>query len=122
MTETTATEFASRIARKGADAQSELDGARAALGKAVANVANNAKDLTRYLLAISEAEGKCAMWTRLGALADRKGDALTKELLLEITLDALTPGADDTWSGRGNDVARARFDGMRSVASDVNFL
>lgn len=34
----------------------------------------------------------------------------------EALIDLLTSGADDRWSGRKNDVKRARFDGIREAA------
>ena len=34
----------------------------------------------------------------------------------------LTAGADDAWGGRGNDVKRARFDGVRSACADMEWL
>lgn len=42
--------------------------------------------------------------------------------LRDLVMQKLTSGADDTWSGRSNDLSRARFDGVREAAREVSFF
>ena len=47
-------------------------------------------------------------------------DEITRAVLVEL-YRSLTAGADDAWSGRGNDVRRARQDGFREFASSIDW-
>lgn len=77
----------------------------------------SAKALGKIVTDIAEAEGRHATVTQVWHLIDRC-DLTPADAVAEVTRQALTTGADDTWSGRGNDVARARFDGVLSVLAD----
>ena len=47
---------------------------------------------------------------------------IEKSYLSEVALELLSKGADDGWSGRTNDVRRARFDGIRTACASVRWL
>lgn len=81
----------------------------------------SAKDINDAVLLLAAAEGEARVWARLDMVAVNTGD-MNKELATRLTFTLLTEGADDRWSGRGNDVARATFDGVRSAASDVEYI
>lgn len=61
-------------------------------------------------------------WGMLGckiiAFAEREGEDAEQLIRKEIT-DALVSGADDTWSGRGNDLQRIRHDALREIARKI---
>lgn len=42
-----------------------------------------------------------------------------KSEMVEFLMGSMTFGGDDEWSGRGNDVRRAKFDGQREAVSDL---
>lgn len=70
-------------------------------------------DLT--LSAIRE-EAELDLWIRVGMIAER--EPCTHAEALQVAIDSelqaiLSQGADDTWSGRGNDARRAQFDARR---------
>ena len=50
--------------------------------------------------------------------AEQEGENGEELLRKEIT-DALVNGADDTWSGRGNDLQRVRYDALRQIAREI---
>lgn len=81
--------------------------------EATAGVAEAAQDASRrYAQALLDAEavGRDGVLARVATIrAHGKSDADVLFWLLE----ELARGADDTWSGRGNDFARAVFDGKR---------
>lgn len=59
---------------------------------------------------MAELEGRMVVAARLVNIAERDlGDVYAVRALTEM----LTMGPRDTWSGRGNDVARAHHDGIR---------
>jgi hypothetical protein len=71
------------------------------------------------------AEAQVAEWFWLEVLAGvlNQNEPMTLEEALahvraEWLQSILTRGADDTWSGRGNDMRRAMFDAKRKLASD----
>lgn len=64
--------------------------------------------------AIAE-EAELSLWLRVGLGAERNGYAMAMAIVCEALLEELlTNGADDTWSGRGNDVRRIRHDARRA--------
>lgn len=80
--------------------------------------------LNAYVLRRAEAWGVAHMFTRVEQAekwatehgADAKGVATAA--LAEV-LDVLLEGPDDTWSGRGNDVRRAQYDGVRQAGKEI---
>lgn len=89
-----------------------LTGRRYAL--AVAAVTGSGyEELQRLLESVAEAEARAdtvAYAVRLLSLPK-----LTNETVAVRLLHDLTTGADDRWSGRGNDIKRAYFDAKRDV-------
>ena len=71
------------------------------------------------VLALATAEGAASYWAKMLFVADivtsRDGDVTAA--LQDSTLRLLTNGANDDWSGRGNDAKRAYFDGLRAAAA-----
>ena len=65
------------------------------------------------------AQASCAVAVTLGALevAERVAKLEQDSSVTRYLVGLLTRGADDTWSGRGNDVARAHYDGVREEAA-----
>lgn len=77
------------------------------------------------LLSLADAEGARDVWSKLATVATyhcKSGVEITEAQVMQVVMDLLTRGADDTWSGRGNDVKRAYFDGVRSAATRVGYL
>lgn len=75
---------------------------------------NDAMDLARQILSLAEAEGVHEIFQGVDAMRKR---GLSNADVRERLVDALTRGADDSWSGRTNDARRARFDGIREAIS-----
>ena len=71
------------------------------------------------VLTLATAEGAASYWAKMLYVAkivtDREGDVTAA--LQDSTLRLLTGGANDDWSGRGNDAKRAYFDGVRAAAA-----
>lgn len=94
----------------------------------IVQAATNGEDLSdlgTFVTRLAEQEGARDLWARLAQAAkytSTQGQEYTAEMALATAFDLLSSGADDSWSGRGNDVARARFDGMRSAAQDARYL
>jgi hypothetical protein len=91
----------------------------------MASVESSATSWSEFANDLAEAEGRATVWVRLQRIVDylnRNDMPLTKEALTEACYDMLTTGPDDGWSGRGNDMKRARFDGIRDEAKKVAWL
>ena len=73
-------------------------------------------DLARTVNEIAALEG-----AHLVRATDERSmvNGLETDERLEVLTDLLLRGADDTWSGRTNDVNRAHFDGIRETASVI---
>lgn len=77
---------------------------------------------------IAAASGEVAFWLgyarlfgeveRVSALMDEHGvsGAAKQFNLMQLVAEQLSRGADDGWSGRGNDLKRREFDGKREAA------
>lgn len=84
---------------------------KAALVRAVEN-----EDIKQIASAtVAFAERKSEYWTWLG-IDHWILNGLTIEQCKEQLIKKLLRGADDSWSGRTNDVLRAEFDGFRRAA------
>lgn len=73
---------------------------------------------------LAQAEGALSFWARMENVAsnfEARGEELTQIVATNMAMDILTRGADDTWSGRGNDINRARFDGIRQAAAKLEY-
>lgn len=85
----------------------------------------DAKRISVAVMELAEAEGTRDMYSRLKSAASyhhRTDGEFTEAHAMKAVATTLAHGAEDTWSGRGNDTARARFDGMRAAAGNVEFL
>lgn len=111
-----------RIARKAATAASYLDAVKSGAITLAANPSTSSKQWGEFAVKVAVAEGNASAWARLAAIASKNGNELTQADANEVALSLLSNGADDSWSGRGNDVARARFDGVRSACTDMQWL
>lgn len=109
-----------RVNHKLEQARSAVEAIRSGIADDIAEGTPSADDLARRVNALAEAEGELAVWARLGHAADQ-GD-FGAAMIREVTADMLLAGADDGWSGRTNDVKRARFDGVRSAVSNARWL
>lgn len=93
----------------------------------LAQARSRSEDIAKSALYVCEVEGAAAARIAyrnalLGAAAHR-GMATThpevRQIAEQAVADLVFAGADDTWSGRGNDAARARFDGIRNEARRI---
>lgn len=87
-----------------------------------ATAGKSAANLNNVIHAIAKAEGEERIWARLSQAATYHGEEFTPEIANRETLEILAQGADDEWSGRGNDLQRSRFDGVRKAAAEVEYL
>lgn len=83
-------------------------------------------ELSNRTNALASAKGAAEAWTIVQMLLERCADIDTDLMLDDV--DAviknhltrkLLRGADDTWSGRGNDAKRSEFDGFREAAERI---
>lgn len=95
-----------------------VEAARAKVAK-LATEGYRAEELGRAVAFLAECEGalKAITLVQRGlAYADRTGETVD---LKDELLDVLVVGADDSWSGRGNDLKRSEFDGYRAQARQL---
>lgn len=77
---------------------------------------NRAEDLAKVLNDLAKEEGRMLVRHALrNALAEKASVNQIRQHLLSFTLN----GADDTWSGRANDVRRAHFDGVLAEVREI---
>jgi hypothetical protein len=85
----------------------------------------NSEDWAKYANDLASSEGEAHAWARVQTTANyfaREGLELTPAAILETVAELLSVGADDGWSGRINDVRRARFDGIRKATTSIRYL
>lgn len=114
-----------QIARNTQKALAFLTSAKNGAGALIEDPDTTAKDWGKFALTVAEAEGSYVAWARLSAMVEYKvanSTAVTEADVIATAFDLLSDGADDEWSGRENDVKRARFDGVRSACSNMKFL
>lgn len=90
-----------------------LQAERAQHAAAVASAATSgagAAELDDRVRALASIEGQLAVASRLARAIEAD---LDREEQVAVLFQLLQDGADDSWSGRGNDLRRARFDGVR---------
>ena len=80
--------------------------------------------LADHANALAVSEGAASAYTRLAKVAEYgvKVDATFADVIVELTNEVVmqaTAGADDGWSGRGNDARRANFDGARRACENA---
>lgn len=119
------TETLDRFARKATEATRDRNMLLASAATIAADPAADAARWAEFANKLAEAEGKAQA---LGGLHHaltvraRKGEEITAELVKSLAFNQLAMGADDSWSGRGNDNQRARFDGVRAALRDAEFI
>lgn len=111
-----------RITRKTEQASLEVTNTRTFAATLAADPSTTAEQWGMFANRLAEAEGKAEAWARLAYIVDNRGGSIDKAGVKEIAFSLLVNGADDSWSGRGNDVKRARFDGIRAASSDMQWL
>lgn len=98
----------------------ELDAPVEQARRAVAEAVNNsyfADQIGEHLIRLAEAEGQRDTAYRFVRVL-RNG--FTRERAAMHVMDDITQrGADDTWSGRNNEVKRAHYDGRREMAHEL---
>lgn len=112
------------IVRKSEQALAAVAAARTSLAKAASTDAT-VQSLNSDLLSLAEAEGAAHVWTRLAKIAawhDREGLEFGAVRITDECAAMMESGADDHWSGRGNDLRRARFDGIRAACQQARWL
>jgi hypothetical protein len=97
------------------DCDGEVKAARAALTAASEDGAQ-ATRLANQLNDLAVREGRLGVVVQVVAM-DAQGCA--PDTIRKWLTRTLLAGSDDTWSGRTNDVRRARFDGVREAASEI---
>ena len=106
------------IIRRRDTAEVSLSEARTALACDAAS--SDSKSLARRLNTLAELEGRLFVFRTVTYLNDNDRADEIQSWLMEQAIR----GADDNWSGRSNDVARARHDGVlraiREAAQDIN--
>jgi hypothetical protein len=101
-----------------------IAGCRAVVAERV-TAGHNADSIGKALQSLAEAEGTFDFWSRLSDRVENfasNGKEFTKTDAMKYAMDVLARGADDTWSGRGNDVNRSRFDGVRNAAQNLEYI
>ena len=106
------------IIRRRDTAEVSLSEARTALACDAAS--SDSKSLARRLNTLAELEGRLFIFRTVTYLNDNDRASEIQNWLMEQAIR----GADDNWSGRTNDVARARHDGVlraiREASQDIN--
>ena len=125
MEPTTAADTTYRLTRRAQHATAAVLAAREAILTAVTE-ALPFEQINRAVLSLAYAEGAEAYWALMlhnaEYVTDHDGnDENVTASLQRSTLKLLATGANDTWSGRGNDAQRARFDGLRDAAASLTF-
>lgn len=96
-------------------------------GRSLAEAAasgTESRSLMSLVEGIANAEGQestYALFVTAAEYAESQGEDV-REAVRDAALRLLEAGADDEWSGRGNDARRARFDGVREAVRDVRFI
>jgi len=120
---TTVTEhFKSQVGLEAGNAAANVDYARKSLAKKAADVQMiDTHQLGIALGALAQAEGALVVWAVAARIMAEKDltDQQKREAIYGSLVDFLGAGADDTWSGRNNDLRRAHFDGVREAARRV---
>lgn len=87
----------------------------------------SAQALTDRVLAIARMEGKLRVWSQYETVSQcaqvdyPDNPELVKYACMKSLVRTLIGGADDTWSGRGNDTRRACYDGKLEAAEEIYY-
>lgn len=113
------------IARKAQQATDTLSQTKGRAATLAADPNADSQAWAQFANVVAELEGTARAWSRLQLMAEymtKKGLAISEEDVVGCAFELLSGGADDEWSGRGNDVKRARFDGIRKAANDMKWI
>ncbi|WP_396902655.1 hypothetical protein [Mycolicibacterium sp.] len=105
--------------RKAAQALEAVDRAKADMVKA-AQGGGNIRELNHAAQQVAFWEGYADLLAEVEALdgAVNGVEGIQKQfVLMQHVAEVLARGADDEWSGRANEIRRARFDGVRAAAN-----
>lgn len=122
MTENLGAGQVARIARKTEQATVFLAAVKSGAAALAADPNVTAANWGDFSLKVAEAEGASAAWNLLQRMVDHKNGEICQGGVNGVAMDLLVNGADDSWSGRSNDLKRARFDGVRAACSDMKWL
>ena len=103
-----------RLTRYRDTAAENLNDTRTKLARDAAK--SNSHDLAYVLARLAEHEGHLFVLTEIIRLID----AAKTEQVNEWLIMHATRGAEDSWSGRTNDAARSRFDGILAAIRKVS--
>lgn len=97
-----------------ADQERYLDQLKAKLAEDLTNpsAVMNGEDIAKRAAAIAHCEGRIEV---LYAISDAEQRNMDESVMREILMKQALRDPSDTWSGRGNDVARSKADGRRSM-------
>ena len=111
------------VARKARQAAAAYTSVAAEATK-LALIATPAKAWAEYAMRLAEAEGVTYAWAHLDVAVTYavEHSVISRALIVDVALHLLAAGADDEWSGRVNDVQRARFDGIREACAAMQWL
>ena len=96
-----------------------IQAARKALAEAAAGDEVDGCRLAGYVNDVASAEGAANARYRYRAVMRQDGGTHEKAMAHVVAL--MFNGADDTWSGRGNDAKRAKFDGYCEAANRMQW-
>lgn len=119
MTTTPADPIASQVISKAKATEAMVAKARDTLMSGAET--ETAVKLTHALNELARSEGEHHYWDAARTAVSEGYDGLEAlGLILDSAIERIaTQGADDTWSGRGNDVRRSQFEGVRMFIYDA---
>lgn len=108
-----------KIVRNAHFAAENVTAARARLAKIASGDDDRRIDsLVSAVNAVAKAEGANRAWSRAARMIE---GGHTAAEAYESVVDLVLNGADDSWSGRGNDAKRAEFDGIREAVQNLKW-
>ena len=97
-------------------ARKNVESARQNLAQSAVAMDGSIRELSNAVNAVAHAEGVA----EVHYLKERmEANGVSPELIALELAGRMSHGADDSWSGRGNDVQRSRFDGFREAAQII---
>ena len=103
-----------RLIRRRDSAAGNLNEAREKLALEAAR--SDSHHLSHLLSQVAGHEGRLVAFTEVIRLAEAGRDDRIADLLISLA----TRGAEDSWSGRTNDAARSRFDGILAAVRETH--
>lgn len=88
---------------------------RPAFAESVLDESNTVHDLNQRLQTLASEQAEVVLWKQWKQIvASGKSEATATAIMVrQVMTMMIINGADDRWSGRGNDLRRAEFDGRR---------